>query len=362
MRLLISLLIFIFVSPLFAVEYDLETLTDQDDVIWGFDFLAPNTIIFTERDGKLKVLNTQSKKVKEVSGAPEVYTGSQAGLLDVRVDSENKNLIYLTYSKKMPDGKNTTALGAGTLKDNKLVGFKDLFVAKPANKNNIHYGSRIDFGKEGHIYMTIGDRRERNLAQDLNSHMGSVVRVKKDGSVPKDNPFVGDKNKLPEIWSYGHRSPQGITFRPNTDELWEAEMGPRGGDEINLIQKANNYGWPKATYGKEYWGPSIGDKKVKGMTQPVAYWVPSISPSAMHFYDGDKYPAWKGNLFLACLSGQQLRRIEMSGKKVVKQEALFAEKGLRFRNVRAGSDGYIYVSTDDGKIARIIEKKSEKKK
>lgn len=358
-KILSVLLVLTSVNPSVAADkksLKVEALTQQSDVVWGFDFLTKDKIIFSLRGGALKVLDLKKKSVVDVTGAPKVRAEGQGGLLDVRVHYKDKSKIYLTYSEKLDAGKTTTALGYGRLVGNKLENFKKIFSALEPNTNDIHFGSRIEFDQKGHVFIAVGDRRERSQAQDLKYHMGSVIRLNEDGGIPKDNPFVNKKDARPEIWSYGHRSPQGLQFRPGTDELWESEMGPRGGDEVNLILKAKNYGWPEVTYGKEYWGPSIGVKERKDTVQPLVYWVPSISPSALHFYTGDKYPNWKENLFLACLSGQQLRRLVLDGNKVVQQEELLKELNLRFRNLRTGPDGYLYVSTDDGKIGRLVLK------
>lgn len=334
--------------------YKAETLVSRDDVIWGFDFLPDGNVIFTERGGKLNIYDVKTKKVQNISGVPAVYTAGQAGLLDVRVHPKN-GFIYFTYSEPVGDNKSTTALARAKLVDNKLTELKKLFTAERANSNDIHYGSRIDF-KDDYVFMTIGDRDERHHAQDLGYHQGKVIRLLQDGSIPKDNPYTTSKVTKHEIWSKGHRSPQGLAFRPGTDELWEAEMGPRGGDEMNVIKKAANYGWPVITYGREYWGPKIGEgDKKEGMEQPITYWVPSISPSGMAFYTGDKIPEWKGNLFLGTLSGEHLRRLELAEQKVVKQEELFQDLEYRWRNVRTGPDGYLWFSTDEGKIGRITK-------
>ena len=245
----------------------------------------------------------------------------------------------------------TTALASADLSGNSLKNFKKLLSADATNNNGQHFGSRIEFDGKGHVFVTVGDRGERDKAQSLTSHQGKVLRIKEDGSLPKDNPFKTPS--LPEIWSLGHRSPQGLAMRPGSDELWLAEMGPRGGDEINLIQKEANYGWPEATYGSEYYGPKIGEKTIPGMKEPVVFWVPSISPSALAFYTGEKFPHWKGNIFLANLSGSHIRRLVLKDKEVVKQEVLL-EDMARFRNLRSGPDGFLYLSTDDGKIGRLI--------
>lgn len=323
-----------------------EILISHDDVIWGFDFLKDGRIIFTERSGKLFIFDPKTKKEAAITGVPKVHMAGQAGLLDVRVHPTN-GYIYLTYSEPVGD-KSTTAFARAKLKDNALIEFKKLFSAWEPNDNDIHYGSRIEFDGKGHVFITVGDRDNREKAQDLKYHQGKVLRFNEDGSVPKDNPFVSQKDAKPEIWSLGHRSPQGLVMNPETKELWEAEMGPRGGDEINLIKSGANYGWPVVTYGREYHGPKIGEGTQKaGMENPVAHWVPSISPSAMTF--------WKKDIYLATLSGQHIRRLELRDNKVIKQEEIYKELDWRFRNVRPGPDGKLYFSTDEGKLGRISQ-------
>jgi len=275
--------------------------------------------------------------------------------LDVRLHPEfsKNNYVYFTYAEPQGDLA-TTALMRAELVGTELKNSQKLFSGLKANDNDIHFGSRIEFGKDGHVYITMGDRGERDFAQDLSRHQGKLLRLKDDGTVPTDNPFVGKKDARPEIWSYGHRSPQGLVRHPETGELWEVEMGPRGGDEVNLIQRGANYGWPVITYGKEYWGPGIGDEKKKGMEQPLVYWVPSISPSGATFYTGDKYPLWKNNLFLATLSGEHLRRLEIKDNKVIKQEKLLGKLEYRWRSLRTGPDGYLYLGSDEGRIGRLL--------
>lgn len=333
-------------------KFKVEILHQAGGVVWGFDFLNPTRMIFTERTGALKTLDITSKKTTEIKGAPKVWVEGQGGLLDVRVHPKDADRIYLTYSEAVSDG-GTTAFASAKLSDQELKEFKKILSAHAANDNEIHFGSRIEFDGAGHVFVTVGDRNERKLAQDLGYHNGKVLRFHEDGTVPKDNPFVGKKDAKPEIWSLGHRSPQGLVKNPLSNELWLAEMGPRGGDEINLIQPGLNYGWPDVTFGKEYWGPKIGVSEKKGFEQPVVHWVPSISPSGITIYQGDRFPKWKGNLFVGNLSGMHLRRLSMNGRKVENQEVLLADLGLRIRNVRPGKDGLLYFSTDDGRIARL---------
>jgi glucose/arabinose dehydrogenase len=335
-----------------------ETLLKREDVIWGFDFLDDGQVILTERSGRMLLFNPSTKKVQVLKGLPKIYNAGQAGLLDVRVhpDFKNTKQIYFSYSEPVGKSESTTALGVATLQGSKLVNFKKLFTGHAANSNDIHYGSRIEFDDKGHLYVSMGDRDERNKAQNLGFHQGKVLRLNLDGSVPQDNPFISNKEAKAEIYSLGHRNPQGLTRHPETHELWEAEMGPRGGDEVNLIAAGKNYGWPVITYGKEYYGPRIGDTAKAGLEQPVTYWVPSISPSALAFYSGDKFPEWKNNLFLATLSGNHIHRVVLNGTKIDSQEELLGKLEYRWRSVRTGPDGYLYLGTDEGRFGRLIKK------
>lgn len=340
-----------------AMKFEAETLIGRDDVIWGFDFLPDGKVIFTEKNGVIGILDPASKNVTIVKNSPKVYSSGQAGLLDIRVhpDFSKNNLIYMTYVEPVKDDS-TTALARAELINGELKNFKKLFSAWKPNDEDQHYGSRIAFDGKGHIFFTVGDRQARPKVQDLGYHIGKVLRLKEDGSIPDDNPFIKSQGAKPEIWAIGLRSPQGLYYDVNAGELWEAEMGPRGGDEINLIERKKNYGWPVATYGREYHGPKIAEVTKAGTEQPLVYWVPSISPSALTFYTGDKFPEWKNHAFLACLSGEQIRRIEFNGKKPGKQEELLKNLGWRFRNVRTGPDGNLWFSTDEGKIGRLVRK------
>lgn len=340
-------------QPAFTVN----KLAQVEYPVWGFDFLSPTKIIFTQRNGLLSTLDLTSKEIKAIGGeVPKVWATGQGGLLDVRVRKNNKSAnpkIYLSYSLPTKAG-GTTALTIAELEGEKLTQAKMIFQAEPESDNTIHFGSRIEFDEKGFLFLSIGDRNERKLAQDLNTHLGKIIRLQEDGSIPTDNPFAKVKGARAEIWTLGHRSPQGLAIDPKTNNLWEAEMGPRGGDEINLLKPGANYGWPTVTFGREYWGPRIGEGTSKaGLEDPIVHWVPSISPSGIAVYQGDKFPAWRGSLFLACLSGLHLRRLEITAGKISKQEELLAEKQLRFRHVRAGPDGFLYLSTDDGQILRL---------
>ena len=362
MKTLIFLVLLCFTFNIFGKTYisdgqnfTVETLFSGEGVIWGFDFLNPNEfkeIIFTERSGKIKILNLKMKTAQSVAGAPEVFTKSQGGLLDIYIDQKTTD-IYLTYSEKI--GSNaTTSLMKGKLSIDKksFLGSK-IFQAKAIESTGQHFGSRIAIDKEGFLFIGIGERNKRDRAQDLSTHHGKILRLTTEGVAALGNPFVETKGALPEIWSYGHRNPQGLIIDSNGG-LLEAEFGPRGGDEVNLIEKGANYGWPLITYGKEYWGPSIGTFEKTGMKQPLYYWTPSISPSGMMEYKGSAFPKFDGNIFLATLSGSHLHRIVIDkSRKLIKQENLLSDLNERFRQVKTGPDGMIYLSTDSGKIIRL---------
>ena len=334
-------------------KFTVEKLFTGKDVIWGFDFLNPEEIVFSERDGKFRYLNLNTKATHEIAGAPKVFTDSQGGLLDVYFDVKNNDL-YLTYSEPVKGGA-TTSLFRGKLSaDKKKIEGAKFFESKAIASGGIHFGSRVAIDKDGFIFMSVGERNKRDRAQDLDTHQGKILRLTKEGKAPEDNPFVGNKSALPEIWSYGHRNPQGLVI-DSTGTLWEAEFGPRGGDEVNVIEKGKNYGWPVITYGKEYWGPSIGTAKKEGMMQPLFYWTPSISPSGLMLYEGSAFPKFKGNLFLATLSGSHLHRVVMdSNRRMLREEKLLEDLEDRFRQVKQGPDGFIYLSTDSGQILRLV--------
>ncbi|MBI4424878.1 MAG: PQQ-dependent sugar dehydrogenase [Elusimicrobia bacterium] len=340
-----------------SAGFEVEVLLERRDVIWGFDFLPDGRIILTERGGRVALFDPKAKRAQEVKGAPEVFARGQGGLLDVRVHprfSENR-WIYLTYSE--PVGKKaTTALARARLEGHELKGLQRLFSAREPSEQEIHFGSRLEFDGP-HLFMTVGERNDRRTAQVLERHTGKILRLTHDGTAAEGNPFAGRPGALPEIWSLGHRNPQGLALRPGTGELWSAEFGPRGGDELNRIRPGANYGWPVITYGREYWGPRIGEGTEKeGLERPVSQWTPSISPSGLAFYEGKAFPAWRGNAFLACLSGNQLRRVAFKGGQVAEQEVLLGERGWRFRHVRQGPDDLLYFSTDEGKLGRLSPK------
>lgn len=332
-------------------QYNLNTVFQTDGVIWSFDFISPEELLITLREGRLIYVHLTQNIQKQLP-TPQIAASGQGGLLDVHYRNDNgNNYIYLTYSTVFQD-QLTTALARGEWNGQTLNQLQTLFVAKVSGSSGRHFGSRLLF-KDQHIYMTIGDRGERDYAQDLSYHNGKILRLDLEGKAATGNPFENTPEALPEIWSYGHRNPQGIDLDPVTGEIYSCEFGPRGGDELNLITRGKNYGWPVITYGREYWGFSIGDTHHPEMEQPVAHWVPSISPSGIAFYRGDKIPQWKNNLFLANLSSTHLRRLLLENNKVVEQEVLFEDLSERIRHTRSGPDGYLYFSTDSGKLVQV---------
>lgn len=364
--LLFSLFIVFVSTPIFATKvttleiegykFKVETLFEGDDVIWGFDFYPTSAkgeynILFSEREGKLKILDLKTQKVKTITGSPKVFNESQGGLLDVLVAPDNS--IFLTYAEEVGK-KATTSLFQGILSaDLASITGKKIFEAKAFANGGIHFGSRVLLDKEGKLFLSVGERNERDKAQDLNTHNGKILRLEKDGKPVASNPFTSNTKALPEIFSYGHRNPQGLAFL-NDGRLINAEFGPRGGDEINLVMAGKNYGWPIVTYGKEYWGPSIGVKEKIGTEQPLKYWIPSISPSGIAVVSQNTFPKLKGNLFLANLSGSHLRRLVLSDSlSVLKEEIYLSELEERFRQIKEAPNGILYLSTDTGKILRL---------
>tara|TARA_R110000868_G_scaffold154736_4_gene380987 strand:- start:1099 stop:2232 length:1134 start_codon:yes stop_codon:yes gene_type:complete len=333
-----------------------ETMSDKvGGVIWAMDFLEKDKLILTLRDGQIKTFDLKTKKLEIISGVQKVLSEGQGGLLDIAVDPDFKSNQYIYYTYSAPLGElSATRLERAKLVGNKLVESKSLFEAKPAQSTAAHYGSRIAFDHQGHIFVSLGERTERELSQDLSKHMGKIVRLNLDGSIPKDNPFLTTKNALAEIWSYGHRNPQGLYYDQATKELWVNEHGPRGGDEINLVIKAANYGWPKATYGREYYGPKITEHvKLPGVEAPRHVWLPSIAPSDLTRYQGAAFPSWKGSFFSGALALEHLNRVVMVGNISIKEERYLSAREERIRSVVIDQAGHILVGTDTGKILKL---------
>ena len=324
---------------------------------WSLAFLPDGAMLVTERPGRLRVIRDGALDPTPVSGVPEVAATGQGGLLDVALHPRfrDNRLVYLSYAGKGRGGAGTE-VARGRLSEGRLEDLEILFAVRPKSRGGRHFGSRLVFGAQGRLYVTAGERGDPDRAQDPGDAAGSVIRLTEDGAVPPDNPFVGRAGARPEIFSIGHRNPQGLARHPETGRIWEVEHGPRGGDEVNVIEAGVNYGWPVITYGMSYAGFPIGEGSEKpGMAQPVTYWVPSISPSGMAFYTGAAFPAWRGNLFVGALSGELLLRLELDGERVVREERLLEELGERIRDVRQGPDGFLYLLTDapDGALLRL---------
>jgi glucose/arabinose dehydrogenase len=333
-----------------------ETVVDGIDIPWGMDFISENEILVTEKKGTLYRVTNGEKA--EVSGLPEIYKRGQGGLLDVALhpDYKNNKIIFFTAGVHIEgDEGGNTALYCGELNENSLSNIKLLYKGNPNTKKGQHWGSRIVFDNKGHLFFGIGDRGNRDAnPQDLNRDGGKIYRLNLDGSIPEDNPFADQEGALKAVYSYGHRNPQGMTVHPETGEIWENEHGPKGGDEINIIQKGKNYGWPVITYGINYSGTSITDKtSMPGMEQPFYYWVPSIAPSGMAFSSSNVYKRWKGNLFVGSLKFKYLERLVIKRGKVVKREKILNDVG-RVRNVKEGPDGYLYIAIEGKGILKLI--------
>jgi glucose/arabinose dehydrogenase len=334
---------------------------------WGLAFLPGSDndmrMLVTERPGRLRVVHARGAIGPPVSGVPEVDAVGEGGLLDVALDprfSEN-GWIYLSYVEPVAGGTNSTVVARARLDVDGLQGrlseLQVLFRQRPKVASSVHFGSRLLFARDGRLFVSLGEGGQRDDAQTLGNHHGKLVRIEPDGRAPADNPFVGRAGALPEIWSYGHRNVQGLAFHPQTGELWADEHGPQGGDELNVIEPGHNYGWPVITYGTEYGsGRKIGEGHARpGMDQPIVHWTPAIAPSGMSFLTSDRYPGWKGDLFIGALRGRTLLRLQIDGRRVVRQERLLQDFDERIRDVRQGPDGWLYLLTDsaDGRIVRL---------
>ena len=337
--------------------FRVETIATGFLAPWGMAFVNSHELVITERIGTVKILNPDTGTIISLTGVPAVLADGQGGLMDVAVspDYPDTRKLYFTYTK-MVNGQGVTTLAIATREGNRLSHWHDLIVTDSGTNTGRHFGSRIAFDQQGHIFFSVGDRGERPHAQNTSNHAGSILRLNLDGSIPKDNPFLNRKGYRAEIWSYGHRNPQGLVFDVKTGRLWAIEHGPRGGDELNLIEKGRNYGWPIISYGKEYWGPiAVGEGTAKvGMEQPRKVYIPSIAPSGLMVYQGDAFPDWKGNLFTGALKLTHLNRIVLSDEGIpVAEERLLDDMNERIRAIAQGPDGLIYFSTDSGKIARL---------
>ncbi len=343
-----------------APPYQVEVLLEDLHHPWAIAFISAEQALVTERRGQLHLVNLTDKTKQEIQGVPEVVARGQGGLLDILLDQnfQENNTLFLTYAGGSRRDNETRVARARLDREGlKLTDLKVIWRQKPSYTNALHFGSRLVQTKEGWLFLGLGDRfSERDQAQQLNSHLGKVVRIDREGRPVPGNPFAEQEGALPEIWSLGHRNIQGAALHPETQELWIHEHGPRGGDEVNVVRAGKNYGWPVVTFGREYHGPRIGEGTHKeGMEPPLHHWTPSIAPSGMSFYTGQAFPQWQGNLFVGALRDRALHRLEFKGEKLVSSERLLSERRKRIRDVRQGPDGFLYVLTDEnpGELLRL---------
>lgn len=363
-RFVLHSLLFVLVLPVWAdpsqiirsqaVTFELQNVIDGLGIPWGLAFVSDSEIVITEREGTIRLANVETGKVRALKGVPAVLADGQGGMLDVAVppDFKRSDWIYFTFVRDK-GGEGVTVLARARLQGNQLVDWQDLLETKSATDTTYHFGSRITFDEAGHVYFAVGDRGVRPTAQELTNHNGTVMRLKRSGQIPEDNPFIGKDDALPEIWSYGHRNPQGIAYDFQQRRLWVIEHGPRGGDEINLVLPGRNYGWPVISYGKEYWGPvQVGEgTEREGMEQPIKQYTPSIAPGSLLLYTGQAFPDWRGNLFAGALKLRHLNRVVVNTQgQATAEERLLGDLNERIRALTQGPKGWIYFSTDSGKL------------
>jgi glucose/arabinose dehydrogenase len=331
------------------------TLANGLDHPWGMAFLPDGRLLITERAGTLRILNTDHTLSQPLKGTPEVFHRGQGGLLDVALDPafSTHHLVYLSFAEPGPGGA-STAVGRGKLEEDRLSDFKVIFRQQPKVEGPNHFGGRIVFSPEGKLFLTLGERFKFDPAQQLSNHLGTVIRINQDGSMPEDNPFIGQDDAEDAIWSYGHRNIEGAAIDPETGKLWIVEMGPRGGDELNQPAAGRNYGWPVVSWGKHYDGTDIPDPSTHPeFADAVIHWIPSISPSGMAFYTGEMFPNWRGSALIGGLSSRGLVRVSINGEQAKEVERI--SLGARIRDVEQGPDGAVYVLTDqdNGKVWRL---------
>lgn len=353
----------LFSHPVLAEKVSVEQLQHGLDHPWALAFLPDNQgMLITERSGQLRHWQQGKGLSQPISGVPKVWAQRQGGLLDVVLspDFAQNRRIYLTWTEADNDGRAGAVVGSGLLSDDltQLTDFNTLLRQQPKLSSGANLGSRLAFDDAGYLFVTFGDNFQAASAQDLTALTGKVIRLNADGSIPKDNPFVGKQGARAEIWSYGMRNPQGLAFNPWSKEMWENEHGPRGGDEVNIPRKGQNYGWPLATWGIDYSGEKVPGSKggtVPGTVQPVFWWKVSPAISGMTFYNSSRFPEWKNSLFIGALKDKSLIHLTVNGDKVEEKERLLKDRGERIREVRSGPDGYLYVLTDesDGKLLKV---------
>ncbi len=340
-------------------KFTVEKLYEDFSNPWGMAWLPDGRMLVTERAGEILVFKNDKYTGQKLVGVPKVFNDGQGGLLDIKThpDYKKNKWIYISYSKPVEGGA-TTAIMRFKLQGNQLTEKKDIFLAKPFLTANYHFGSRIIFGKDNFLYFSSGERGTQPKVQELDNDHGKIHRIYDDGRIPKDNPFVGQQNAKGSIWTYGHRNPQGMVYDAANNRIWAVEHGPKGGDELNLIEKGKNYGWPKTSYGINYDGTILTEfKEMEGVENPVRYWVPSIGPCGMALVTSDRYPDWKGNLLVTALAFRHIARVQLNETKYVNEEKLLQDMG-RFRCVAQSPDGFLYAITEGpGLLIKFIPKK-----
>lgn len=365
--LLLTIMLWIFSASAYAqqtkpldLKYKTELVAKDLGVIWGMTWVSPTKILMTERSGNLYLFDINSKQKVSISGLPKIKISGQGGLLDVAsyTDPNKQTWLYFTYVKPLQEGKSATTLARAQLNVVKgtLMNWNDILITNSADNSDKHFGSRITFDADGHVFFGIGDRGNRDNGQNTQNHAATIMRLNLDGTIPKDNPFIKDNNVLDEIWSYGHRNPQGLVYDKKRQILWEVEHGPRGGDEINIIQKGLNYGWAKTSHGKEYWGPlDVGEsKELPSVEPPIKVYVPSIAPSSAMIYSGNAFPDLNGNLLIGALAGTHINIVQFDESlNPVKEMRIIKSLNQRIRSLINDNNGLIYFTTDSGNLYRI---------
>ncbi|MCP9770813.1 PQQ-dependent sugar dehydrogenase [Lacihabitans sp. LS3-19] len=344
-----------------SAKYEVKILNEELSSPWGLTSLPDGRFLITEKAGNLRIVKQNGEMSAKITGLPAVDENGQGGLLGITLDPdfESNRMVYWAFSEKVSGGNHTSvAKGRLSNDESKIENASVIYRATPAHKGNLHFGGRVLFDKNGYLYLSTGERSDkvtRPQAQQVNSSLGKIIRITKDGQPAPGNALASMAGARPELFSYGHRNVQGLSLNPVDGELWSNEFGPRGGDEINHVVSGKNYGWPTITYGIEYAGAKIGDaiQQKEGMEQPIYYWDPSVSPSGMTFYSGNVIPEWQNNLFVGCLSGMHIARLVIKDNKVIGEERLLTEELQRFRDVHQGKDGALYAVTDQGRLYRI---------
>lgn len=342
-------------GPDSAVSLRVQTLAHGLLDPWAMDFLPDGSLLITEKRGNLKRIDVGANTIRDISGPPEVANAGQGGFMDVRVHPqfERNGLVYFSYAVE-EGGKYSTRASRARLQGARLLDHEVLFTAKPFFRERRHFGSRLLLDN-GYLYVSVGDRGHRDGAQSLDSHNGKIMRIMEDGNIPTDNPFIDQPGALPEIWTYGHRNPQGMARHPVTGAVWISEHGPQGGDEINQLKPGANYGWPVITHGEEYGGGKIGEGTDKpGMEQPLAYYTPSIGTAGIDFYKLDTYPGWDRSLLVAGLRQSQIARLQLTEEGVGRRTQMLASLGMRIRDVKIGPDGLVYALADGSRLIRLV--------